>query len=139
MKEVDTLYRNTIEQVLIIEKHKRDMAVQILMVRNERRLKPVQEFLKYDLQKHLLLEQAAVVALNNHSNKIVKDLEKFYQYSSGEDLLTKIRREISHIEKFIEIVERGRKHKNWLTFRERRVLQEINKYVVEQAREYNKL
>ena len=138
-KEVDSLYKNTIEQVLIIEKCKKDIAARILMVRDERRWKLVQEFLEYDLQKHLLLEQAAVIALNNGSDEIVKDLEKLYQYSSGEGLLGKVRQEISHIEKFIKIIERGRKHKNWLSFTERRVLQEINKYVLEQAREYNRL
>lgn len=136
---VSGLYRSAIQQVLVIEKCKKDLAAKILMVRDERRWQLIQEFLQYDLEKHLLLEQAAVIVINNGNAGMVEDLEKLYRFSSGENLISKIRKEGSHIEKFIKIVERGRKHKNWLTFSERRVMQEISKYVVEQAREYNKL
>jgi hypothetical protein len=136
---IGVLYRGAIQQVLAIEKSKKALASQILMIRDDRRWKLIQEFLQYDLQKHLLLEQAAIVITSNGAMDILQDLEKLYQFSSGNDLLDKIRREISHTENFIAIIERGRKHKNWLSFTERRAMQEIRKYVTEQARAYNKL
>lgn len=136
---ISGLYRGAIQQVLVIENYKKELASKILIVLDERRWELIQEFLQYDLEKHLLLEQAAVIVINNDATEMIKDLEKLYQFSSGEDLISKIRQEASHIENFIKIVDRGRKHKNWLSFSERRVMQEISKYVIEQAREYNKL
>jgi len=133
------LYRGAIQQVLAIEKSKKELASQILMIRDDRRWQLIQEFLQYDLQKHLLLEQAAVIVTSNGAMDMLQDLEKLYRFSSGDDLLDKIRREVSHTENFIGIIERGRKHRNWLSFTERRAMQEISKYVTEQAREYNKL
>ena len=139
LDRVYSLYRNTIEQVLIIESCKKDISMQILMVRDEKRWGLIQEFLEHDLQKHLLLEQAAVMAINNGANKIIEDMENLYQHTSGPDLITKIRSEISQVEKFIKLIKKGRKHKDWLSFTERRAMQEISKFVLEQAREYNKL
>ncbi|MGS0764697.1 hypothetical protein [Syntrophomonas curvata] len=136
---VSGLYRGVIQQVLVIENCKKELASKILMIRGDRRWQLIQEFLRYDLEKHLLLEQAAVIVINNGATEMIEDLEKLYQFSSGEDLISKIRQEGAHIENFIKIIERGRKHKNWLSFTERRVMQEIDKYVIEQAREYNKL
>ncbi|MCK9313073.1 MAG: hypothetical protein M0P20_03335, partial [Methanocorpusculum sp.] len=93
----------------------------------------------HDLQKHLLLEQAAVIAINNGASEIMQDLENLYQHTSGPDLMTKIRTECFQVEKFIKLIKKGRKHKDWLSFTERRAMQEISKFVLEQAREYNKL
>jgi hypothetical protein len=136
---ISGLYRGIIQQVLVIETCKKNLASSILIVRDKRRWQLIQEFLQYDLEKHLLLEQAAVIVINNGAAEMIEDLERLYQFSSGENLISKIRQESSHIENFIKIIERGRKHKNWLSFTERRVMQEINKYVLEQAREYSKL
>lgn len=136
---VSGLYRGIIQQVLVIENCKKELASKILMIRGDRRWQLIKEFLRYDLEKHLLLEQAAVIVINNGATAMIEDLEKLYQFSNGENLLGKIRREGSYIENFIKIIEQGIKHKNWLSFTERRVMQEIDKYVVEQAREYNKL
>jgi hypothetical protein len=136
---VNSLYKNTIEQVLVIENCKKDISMQILMVRDEKRWSLILEFLEHDLQKHLLLEQAAVIAINNGAGEIIQDLENLYQHTSGPDLMTKIRTECLQVEKFIKLIKKGRKHKDWLSFTERRAMQEISKFVLEQAREYNKL
>ena len=139
LDRVYSLYRNTIEQVLIIESCKKDISMQILMVRDDKRWDLIQQFLEHDLQKHLLLEQAAVMAINNGANEIIEDMENLYRHTSGPDLIVKIRSEISQVEKFIKLIKKGRKHKDWLSFTERRAMQEISKFVLEQAREYNKL
>lgn len=139
LDRVTSIYKNTIEQVLVIESGKKDIAMQILMIRDDKRWGLIQEFLEHDLQKHLLLEQAAVVAINNGANEIVEDLENLYQHTSGPDLITKIRTECSQVEKFIKLIKKGRKHKDWLSFTERRAMQELSKFILEQAREYNKL
>jgi|GEM_PF-864761 len=137
--KINALYRNVINQVLAIENQKKDLSAKILLYKGDSRWSIIEEFLKLDLQKHLLLEQAAIIVLSNRADDLVKNLERLYQYSSGEDLMSKIKKEIDNSEQFIRIVERGRKHKSWLTFTERRVMQEIAKYVLEQAREYNRL
>ncbi|MBP8820413.1 MAG: hypothetical protein KBG91_08315 [Syntrophomonadaceae bacterium] len=139
LHRINGIYKSTIEQVLVIESCKKDISMQILMVRDEKRWSLIQEFLEHDLQKHLLLEQAAVVAINNGADTIVDDLENLYQHTNGPDLITKIRTEYSQVEKFIKLIKKGRKHKDWLSFTERRAMQEISKFVLEQAREYNKL
>jgi hypothetical protein len=139
LDRVNSLYKNTIEQVLVIESCKKDISMQILMVRDEKRWNLIQDFLEHDLQKHLLLEQAAVIAINNGADEIIQDLESLYQHTSGPDLMTKIRTECLQVEKFIKLIKKGRKHKDWLSFTERRAMQEISKFVLEQAREYNKL
>jgi hypothetical protein len=139
LDRVNSLYKNTIEQVLFIENCKKDISMRILMVRDEQRWGLIQEFLEHDLQKHMLLDQAAVVAINNGADNIVDDLENLYQHTNGPDLITKIRTECFQVEKFLKLVKKGRKHKDWLSFTERRAMQEISKFVIEQAREYNKL
>ena len=139
LHRINGIYKSTIEQVLVIESCKKDISMQILMVRDEKRWSLIQEFLEHDLQKHLLLEQAAVVVINNGADEIIKDLENLYQHTNGPDLITKIRTEHSQVEKFIKLIKKGRKHKDWLSFTERRAMQEISKFVLEQAREYNKL
>ena len=139
LDKVNSLYKNTIEQVLIIESCKKDISMQVLMVRDEKRWSLILEFLEHDLQKHLLLEQAAVIAINNGADEIIQDLENLYQHTNGPDLMTKIRTECFQVEKFIKLIKKGMKHKDWLSFTERRAMQEISKFVLEQAREYNKL
>ena len=139
LDRVNSLYKNTIEQVLVIESCKKDISMQILMVRDEKRWNLIQDFLEHDLQKHLLLEQAAVIAINNGADEIIQDLESLYQHTSGPDLMTKIRTECLQVEKFIKLIKKGRKHKDWLSFTERRAMQDISKFVLEHAREYNKL
>jgi hypothetical protein len=139
LHRINGIYKSTIEQVLVIESCKKDISMQILMVRDEKRWNLIQDFLEHDLQKHLLLEQAAVIAINNGADEIIQDLESLYQHTSGPDLMTKIRTECLQVEKFIKLIKKGRKHKDWLSFTERRAMQEISKFVLEQAREYNKL
>ena len=83
LHRINGIYKSTIEQVLIIESCKKDISMQILMVRDEKRWSLIQEFLEHDLQKHLLLEQAAVVAINNGADTIVDDLRTFISTLTG--------------------------------------------------------
>jgi hypothetical protein len=65
-QEVAAIYTGILEQVMRVEKLKRALSKQILTVKDKkRRLDLICKFLEYDLNKHQLFEQAAVIALSN--------------------------------------------------------------------------
>lgn len=137
---VVTLYNNILEQVTQLEGSKRQISTDILLARdNRKRLSLIYNFLSYDLSKHELLEQAAVIALNNKEKLVLDHLERLYLKEGDEETIIRIRREISVTQKFMKIINRARDKNAALTFSERRMLQEITKYVVAQARLYNQL
>jgi hypothetical protein len=136
---LSVLYKSAIKSVLNIESHKKDLAEKLLMLQGDKRWVVIRRFLEYDLKKHLILEQAAIIVMSNKANSMVNELEKLYKYTNEKDLISKIRKEINIVEDFIKIIDKGIKHKSWLSFSERRAIQEINKYVIEQARVYKKL
>jgi molybdopterin-guanine dinucleotide biosynthesis protein len=137
---VKIFYKDILEQVMIIEGYKKEKSKQILLRRDPKKsLGLISGFLHLDLEKHKLLEQAAVVALNNQENSVIEQLEKLYSHCERQDLIDNIRSEIKHIEKFQHSIKKAIRYPSFLTFSERRMIQEINKYVVEQARLYNKI
>ena len=123
---------------MILESCKKDISADILLTRDRKtRLDLIYKFLSYDLDKHELLEHAGVLAVSNHEEAIIKDLQSLYSYREGIELIDKIRDEISLIQKFINTIKKAIKYPDSRTFYERRIIQEISKYVVEQARLYN--
>ncbi|MDD2509685.1 MAG: hypothetical protein PHP26_04810 [Syntrophomonas sp.] len=133
-----TLYKDILQQVMVLESCKKELSIQILLTRDlTGRLDLILRFLGYDLDKHELLEHAAVLAISNQEESIVEDLEKLYAYIEGNDLIQKIRDEIKFMQRFIKTINKAIKHPNLRTFYERRMVQEISKYVLEQARLYS--
>ncbi|MGI6452041.1 MAG: hypothetical protein ACOX0E_00925 [Syntrophomonadaceae bacterium] len=136
---VMAIYRNILEQVKIIENYKRDLSSHILMIKNnEKRLQMVYDFLSYDMDRHQLLEHVAVVALNNNQVTVLEDLSHLYGKDTENDILATIRREISDTQHLMDTVKKMIKQPLSRSFFERRMAQEITKYVLEQARLYNK-
>lgn len=132
-----SIYRGIVEQVVVLEACKKEISRSLLMVKDrEKKIKQVYNFLSYDLEKHRLLEYAAVMAQNNGETTILRNLKKFYSYVDGEDLLDKINAEIISVSKYLEVLQKEIKNKGSSEFIERRMIQEITKYVMALAKMY---
>jgi len=138
-KMVLNLYKNVLDQVMVIEAHKKEISRQILITRDDqKRLKLIHRFLTYDLNKHELFERATVVAINNKEENVIENIQRFYSHcEEGEELIEKIRGEIRYIKSFLKVIEKAIKYPGFMTFSERRMVQEIRKYVLEKVRIYN--
>lgn len=137
---VVTLYNNILEQVMLLENSKKELSTEILLARDiKKRLALVYTFLSYDLSKHELLEQAAVIALTNREQMVLEHLHRLYFTTEDQETVDKIRNEIKSTQRFMKVVSRARDQKTDLDFSERRMLQEIDKYIVAQARLYNQI
>lgn len=122
---------------MIVESRKKEKSTQILLRRDfKKRLSLINDFLSLDLEKHRLFERAAVVALENQENSVIEHLTMLYSHCENTNLIDNIRREIKYIERFQSSLEKAIKYPSFLTFSERRMIQEISKYVLEQARLY---
>ncbi|HBQ87004.1 MAG TPA: hypothetical protein DD811_11095 [Syntrophomonas sp.] len=137
--QIDSIYRSIIEQVVIIEGIKREISRALLLVKDsDKKIKQVYNFLSYDLEKHRLLEYAAVMATEEGEGQILRNLQKFYSYADGDDLIEKINLEIVCIMRYLEILRHEIKNKGSSDFVERRMIQEICKYVVAMAKIYGR-
>jgi hypothetical protein len=137
MSQVISLYKNILDEVINLENKKREISIQILLTKNEsKRLNLISSFLTYDLNKHELLERAAVIAVQNKELNVLEQLQKMYSHCEDDELLNKIRKEIKYIKRFRKNINKAVKYPDFLSFFERRMIQEISKYVVEQARIY---
>jgi len=127
-----------LREVVYTEKVKMAISQEILMVKNDCvRQELIYNFLSYELDKHEILEQAAIMALEKGEYDLLKQLELFYKHCEGLVLLDKIRTEITHTELFLETVDKALEDVDSISFVERRLIKEINKYVVTQARYYS--
>lgn len=137
---VKAFYQNILQQVLTLELEKKNLSTDILITRDkDHRLSLILKFLNCDLKKHELLEHAAVVARSNGETSVLEHLGQLYAHVEGEeDAVGRIRAEIEFIRRFINLLNKVDKYPDTLSFFERRMVQEIIKYVVEQARLYNK-
>jgi len=138
-KMVLNLYKDVLDRVMVIEAHKKETSRQILITRDDqKRLKLIHRFLTYDLNKHELFERATVVAINNKEENVIENIQRFYSHcEEGEQLIEKIRGEIRYIKSFLKVIEKAIKYPGFMTFSERRMVQEIRKYVLEKVRIYN--
>lgn len=137
--QIDSIYRSIIEQVVIIEGIKKEISRALLLVKDsDKKIKQVYNFLSYDLEKHRLLEYAAVMATEEGEGQILRNLQKFYSYVEGDDLIEKINLEIVCIMRYLEILRHEIKNKGSSDFVERRMIQEICKYVVAMAKIYGR-
>lgn len=133
-------YQNILQQVLTLELEKKSLSTDILVTRSkEHRLSLIIKFLDCDLKKHELLEHAAVVGMRNEDDSILGHLGQLYSYAvSDEEVIVRIHSEIEFVSGFINLLTKSDKHPDAVSFFERRMIQEIEKYVMEQARMYNK-
>lgn len=134
------LYGDVLKQVDVLERQKKELSRDLLLYREgRRRLKMIYAFLSYDLDKHELFEHAAVCAMCNDEQHVLYDLQDFYSHVRGGELIERIRTEIKCTRRFMHLVEKGMDNENGLNFTERRLLQELCKYILEQARLYRQI
>ncbi|MGE5403634.1 MAG: hypothetical protein ACM3PP_01725 [Candidatus Saccharibacteria bacterium] len=137
---VKSFYKDILNSVLDLESRKKRASETILLIKAPREKLPyIRDLLNYDLEKHRLLEQAAVAAMQNQSDEILTHLSKLYDVKAGIDVIDVIREEIARNERLLDPVNKEIKRPKSGTFTERRLLQEINKYAATQAREYIKV
>ena len=136
---VKAFYRDILTQVLSLESRKKRTSERLLLTKSQRRrLKIIREFLTLDLDKHSLLEQAAVVAVRNNSDEVLNHLSKLYALENNDEIVEGIREEVRRTQKLLLPVVNEIKYPKTSGFLERRLIQEVNKYVTVQAREYVK-
>lgn len=134
------LYNDVLKQVDVLERQKKDLSRDLLLYKEgRRRMKLIYAFLSYDLDKHELFEHAAVCAICNNEEHVLYDLQDFYAHVRGGDLMERIRTEIKCTRRFMNLVEKSMENEAGLNFTERRLLQEICKYILEQARLYRQI
>lgn len=137
---VKAFYRDVLTQVLTVEAKKKRASERLLLTKSDRqRLRIIQEFLTLDIDKHNLLQQAAIVAFRNESRDVLDHLLKLYALDDYDQIMDCIREEINRTEKLLGPIANEIKYPKTSTFFERRLIQEINKYVTCQAREYIKI
>lgn len=133
-------FKEILKEIQIIEAAKGEISLQLL-------LKPIKfkrqnficDFLRYELDKHELMEELALYAINNNETEILKNMELFYSHVEEGTLLFKIRKEIYSTETFIRSMKKDMANSKGSSFLEKRLVQEINKYVMAQARCYRKM
>jgi len=136
-QEVAAIYSGILEQVMLLESSKKEISKQILINKDSRkRLNLVYQFLSCELNKHELFEQAAVIALNNKENDVIAHLRCMYEPFGNSELIDQIRQEIAYTQRFMQVTERAKKELTSISFTERRMMQEISKYVLAQCRLY---
>lgn len=134
------MYNDVLKQVDVLERQKKDLSRDLLLYKEgHRRMKLIYAFLSYDLDKHELFEHAAVCAMCNKEEHVLYDLQDFYAHVRGGDLMDRIRTEIKCTRRFMQLVEKSMENEGGLNFTERRLLQELCKYILEQARLYRQI
>lgn len=135
-----TYWGDILQEILYVENIKRLICRELLLVKeNDLRQKLVYDFLCSDLEKHEILAQAAMMAIEKNEDFFLKRLEDFYQHCEGWDVLYKINTEIMRTQLYINTMEKAMHTPVAISFLERRLIKEIIKYVIAQARYYNKL
>ena len=137
---VKAFYRDILVHVLSIESRKKQVSQRLLLTKSERlRLRIIREFLSLDLDKHTLLQQAAVVGFQNREFDVLDHLRKLYGVEDYDELPERIRQEIQRTERLLLPIVNEIRYPKSSGFFERRLVQEVNKYVTSQAREYVKV
>ncbi len=135
---VSEYFSDILQEVLYIENTKRLVCQELLLLRDyELRQKLVYSFLRCDMDKHEILHEAAVHAVEGSEDYLLKQLELFYKHCEGQDLIYKIQAEIMRSELYLDIIDKSIEDPASINFVERRFIKEITKYVVTQARYYN--
>lgn len=135
-----SLLTDVLQEVIYTESLKKSLSQEILLEKDDlERQNLIYQFLNYDLDKHYIMEQAALLAIENDEHKLFLQLELFYKHADGDGLLSKIRAEIAHDKLFLETIEKAIDDFHAISFVERRLIKEINKYVLTQARCYSRI
>ncbi len=133
-------FMKTLKEIMIIEKLKKETSHKLLLKRDmSARQKIIYDFLGYELEKLEVLQGATVYALANDDLSGLKKIQLIYGWGEGFELLPRISSEIQRTRSFMNTINKAMDSPKSISFVERRLVQEINKYVVAQARLYKKI
>ena len=136
---VRTFYHDILKRILLLEIEKKETARRILVLKSDTdRLPLMRDFLQADLTKHQLLEQVTVSAMQNQVFEVLDQIGRFYSSADGISQIECIRTEITRCESMLALVDKSIKHPRTCTFFERRILRDVNRLVISQARDYSK-
>lgn len=136
---VRAFYHDILKRILLLEIEKKETAQRILVLKSETdRLPLMRDFLQADLTKHQLLEQVAVSAMQNQVSEVLDQIGRFYSPADGTSQIECIRAEITRCESMLALVDKNIMHPRTCTFFERRILRDVNRLVISQARDYSK-
>ncbi len=131
------LYSNIFEQVLAIELCKKELSKKMLLFKEaKQRQRYIYSFLNYDVNKHELLEHAALIAYQHNEKEVLDRISRFYADNPEENIIESIRQEMKLAKSLNFVVQKQINYPQRLSFVEKRKLSDINKYVLEQARAY---
>ncbi|MGE5544616.1 MAG: hypothetical protein ACM3UW_06535 [Bacillota bacterium] len=136
---VKAFYHEILKKILLLEIKKKETAQRILIRKSRHdRLPLIKDFLQANLSKHRLLEQATVSAMQNQVEEVLDQIGRFYSAADETSPIECIRDEIARCEEMMALVSKEIQHPKNCTFIERRILDEVNRLVISQAREYAK-
>lgn len=125
-------------QVRCLEKFKQEISRQLINTSEPvLSLTFIYSFIYFDLQKHELLWQAAWTARQNQDIDSWHSLSQLYQHIDKDAELTeRIAGEIRLNRQFLKVIDKTLVKPKQSSFNERRLVQEVRKYVTAQARIY---
>lgn len=137
MPDLKQLYRETIDRVLQLEQRKKEVALCVVRQKNKvDRREPIYRFVKLEWEKQYLLYRLAVSASESCDEEVLGKIGYLYGLSEVGELLPRIKYHINVYQSMMEVLEKELKCPHSSDFLERRLLMEIDKQVMTQARQY---
>lgn len=132
---INNLYRKTLYQVMLLEKERCDISQDILQMKNHKEQQKLMiSFLCLDLKKHQLLAYASQVAVQLGDHNVINRLKNLYCHVNKSDSILKIiQYEIDKTCQLISTMQKSLQSPADMTFSEKRLTQEIKKYIFARA------
>lgn len=137
MNSLKEVYKEALSQVLAMENIKKDLSRLMLQQREaaERR-SIIIDFISQDLKKHSLLAQMAAEGTNRDDVEVLTSICHLYGVDNADDLWNKIESHQRLNQRMLDLLQKEMEHPGEGDFLERRLLMEIEKQALRQARDY---
>lgn len=136
---ISSFYSGILQQVMLLERYRKDISRRLKLLKDKRqRQSMIYSFLSLDLEKHQLLEHAAMVAIRTNETDVIRHLQRLYIYNGDSaNLVRVIQGETRITRNFMNIILMSIRDPGRMNFSERRLAQEIEKYVMARANGYS--
>jgi len=130
-------YTEIIQQVILVERCRHDLNKRLLSSKNRAQKRQLMlSFLCLDIEKHQLFASAAQVAVQDGDETVIRRLHNFYRHNAEFDnIVMIIQDEINKTRKFIHVIQRSLHGWAEMSFAEKRLAQEIEKYIIVRAQQ----
>lgn len=129
------LYMEILQQVMLLERHRYQLSQSLLHIKNHvRRRQLILSFLTLDLKKHQLFAYVAQTAVQVGDLTVINRLRNFYRHgTNSENIVMIIQDEINNTQKFINVIQKSLHSWVDMSFAEKRLTKEIEKYILARA------